>query len=355
MLEKNPKKLAAIDLFCGVGGLTHGLKQAGIPVMAGFDLDGACKFSYEKNNDAVFVAKNIKDITTKELLDCFPDGSERIMVGCAPCQTFSTHTQKLPARDKDVKWGLIMEYLNKILAVQPSIVSMENVPGLCKFPIFTDFVNSLKAAGYSVSHKVVNCPDYGIAQSRRRLVLLASKYGDINLIPPTHSKENYVKVKDVIGSLPALDNGKANEVDPLHKASKLSELGLKRIKASKPGGNWLDWPKSLRAKCHQKESGETYKSVYSRMKWDSLAPTITTQFHNFGTGRFGHPEQDRALSIREGALIQTFPVDYQFFDESTPIQFTSACRMIGNAVPVRLGEVIGLSILKHLDDQKGKL
>jgi DNA (cytosine-5)-methyltransferase 1 len=342
------RKLAAIDMFCGAGGLTHGLKLSGIPVMAGFDIDDACKYAYEENNQAKFVSKDIRQITASELLAFFPDDSEKIMVGCAPCQTFSTHTHKVSNRDKDQKWGLITEYLNKILEVQPSIVSMENVAGITKYPIFEDFVNSLKSNGYSVSYQIVFCPDYGISQSRRRLVLLASKYGEINLIKPTHNKDNYLKVKDVIGSLPPIKNGGVDKNDPLHFSASLSPLNKKRMRASRPGGSWMDWPESLRADCHKKDSGSSYKSVYARMQWDAIAPTITTQFYNFGTGRFGHPSQDRALSVREGALIQTFPATYKFSPEGLPVKKNSICRMIGNAVPVRLGQVIGESILQHL-------
>src|SRR5450830_450225 len=128
-MAKKRKNLAAIDLFCGVGGLTHGLQQAGIPVYAGFDIDKACSYSYEKNNEAKFISDDIRNVTGDDLLALFPENSEKIMVGCAPCQTFSTHTQKIAGRDKDQKWGLILEYLEKILAVNPTVVSMENVPG----------------------------------------------------------------------------------------------------------------------------------------------------------------------------------------------------------------------------------
>jgi DNA (cytosine-5)-methyltransferase 1 len=349
MAKTSKKQLAAVDLFCGVGGLTHGLKLAGIPVLAGFDIEKSCKYAYEKNNGATFVDVDIREIDDKKLLSYFPINSEKIMVGCAPCQTFSTHTQKVASRDQDKKWGLITEYLKKILIVQPTIVSMENVPGICKYEIFDQFVQGLKDNGYFVSFSIVYCPDYGIAQSRRRLVLLASKYGAIEMIAPTHLKTEYLTVKDIIGELPELKDGGEDPNDRLHRCSSLTSINMKRMLASKPGGTWLDWPKELRSKCHEKDSGNTYKSVYARMKWTSLAPTITTQFNNFGTGRFGHPEQNRALSIREGALIQTFPKSYEFFSAEASIDFKKACRMIGNAVPVRLGEVIGLSIKTHLD------
>ena len=132
--------------------------------------------------------------------------------------------------------------------------------------------------------------------------------------------------------------------DVLHQTAKLSEINLERIRCSKPGGTWLDWPKELRCECHKKESGRTFTSVYGRMSWDAVAPTITTQFYCYGTGRYGHPVQDRALTLREGALIQTFPQDYQFIEPGQPFALKDVAREIGNAVPVKLGEVIGESI-----------
>ncbi len=342
------KKIAAIDMFCGAGGLTHGLKLSGINVIAGFDIDATCKYAYEENNQAKFVSKDIRQISAKEILDFFPENSEKIMVGCAPCQTFSMHTHKVSDKENDQKWGLIAEYLKKIIEVKPSIVSMENVPGITKYPIFESFVSSLEKEGYLVSYQIVYCPDYGISQSRRRLVLLASKYGPISLIKPTRTKDNYLKVKDIIGNLPAIKAGETDKNDSLHFAASLSQLNKQRMRLSKPGGSWMDWPMSLRAECHKKASGSTYKSVYARMAWDAIAPTITTQFYNFGTGRFGHPSQDRALSVREGALIQTFPLTYKFVPKGEVIKKSTVCRMIGNAVPVRLGQIIGESIMQHL-------
>ena len=138
----------------------------------------------------------------------------------------------------------------------------------------------------------------------------------------------------------------------IHRSARLSELNLKRIRASVPGGTWRDWPEELRCECHKKDSGQTYSSVYGRMTWDQIGPTITTQFYCYGTGRYGHPEQDRALSLREGALLQTFPIDYNFINPNTPVVLRDIARHIGNAVPVRLGEVIGISMLNHLQEHE---
>lgn len=177
-------------------------------------------------------------------------------------------------------------------------------------------------------------------------MLLASQLGPIDLIEPTHDRP--VTVREAIGQLLPIPAGGTLLSDPLHTASKLSRLNLERIRASRPGGTWRDWPERLIAECHRRESGRTYPGVYGRMVWDEPAPTLTTQFYGFGSGRFGHPEQDRALSLREGAILQGFPEDYSFVPDDAPIHFKSLGRMIGNAVPVTLGRIIGRSILRHL-------
>lgn len=229
---------------------------------------------------------------------------------------------------------------------------MENVPRLAKQAVFEDFIQKLQSLNYHVTYKVIFCPDYGMPQSRSRLVLLASQLGPIKLIEPTHTSKNYVVVKDVIGHLPPVEAGQSHPNDRLHCASRMSELNLKRIQASKPGGTWHDWPAELVAKCHKKESGSTYSSVYGRMSWDKVGATITTQCIGFGNGRFGHPEQDRALTLREAAILQTFPDHYEFWPSEVKLDMRPIAKMIGNAVPVRLGEVVGESILLHLREIK---
>ena len=341
--------VAAIDLFCGIGGLTHGLIKAGIPVVAGIDIDKTCKYAYETNNESTFIHKDIKKLTGDELEKLYPAECTRVLVGCAPCQTFSKHTQKNKSRCEDEKWDLLYSFTTLIRDVQPEIVSMENVPEITKYDVFTDFVAGLKSLGYKVFWDIVYCPDYGIPQSRRRLVLLASKLGAIKIIPATHTRQQYKTVQDTIGTLEVLAVGEVSALDPLHRTSTLSDINIKRIRQSKPGGTWMDWDEDLRSPCHKKDSGRSYSGVYARMSWDSLAPTMTTQFYSYGTGRFGHPEQDRALSLREGALLQTFPPNYEFIDTELPFSIKRLGTHIGNAVPVRLGYIIGKSIIEHFE------
>jgi DNA (cytosine-5)-methyltransferase 1 len=339
-----------VDLFCGVGGLTHGLIQSGFNVVAGIDCDSSCEFAYTVNNGSVFVDKDVEIVTGEEINSLLNDFDVKILVGCAPCQPFSTHSNKITdeVKKQNSKWNLLNHYLRIVRETKPHILSMENVPNLSNKQIFEDFVSALRDMNYYVSHKNIYCPDYGIPQKRRRLVLLASRYGEISLIAPTHEKKEYRTVKNVIGTLPQVASGEVSTSDTLHFTTRLSEKNLKRIQASKPNGTWADWPDDLLLECHKKDSGKTYKSVYGRMAWNEPSPTITTQFFNIGTGRFGHPEQDRAITVREAAILQTFPTNYQFCKKDDKVSMNRIGMHIGNAVPVHLGYIIGMSIQRHL-------
>ncbi len=350
MKTDNSYSVKAIDLFCGIGGLSFGLKKAGISVLAGIDFDKTCQYAYEKNVQGDFISSDIKEISGDFLEANYWSNSRdiRILVGCAPCQPFSSHSNKNPNKKKSEKWSLLSDFLRLIGETKPVVVSMENVPNLSNQDIFKDFLAQLESLGYKVTYSNVFCPDYGIPQRRRRLVLLASKLGKISLIERTHNPSNYVNTHRVIGNLPPVKSGDVHPEDKLHRTTKLSPINEKRIKASRPNGTWLDWDESLRLECHKKASGFSYKSVYGRMSWDEPSPTITTQFFNYGTGRFGHPVQDRALTLREAALLQTFPKSYKLCALHEEVSITRIGTHIGNAVPVKLGFVIGKSILRHL-------
>ncbi|MFN7499472.1 MAG: DNA cytosine methyltransferase [Dolichospermum sp.] len=338
--------IATVDLFCGAGGLTHGFEQAGLPVKVGYDIDPACKFPYEHNNKAKFILQDIENLSGSDLAEHFSGSSIKILVGCAPCQPFSNYSRRY--NDKKSKWKLLQDFVRLVKESEPDIISMENVLQLKYHAVFQEFIENLENIKYYLEPYEVNCLNYGIPQSRRRLVLLASKFGKINLIPATHNKGRYETVRKTIEHLEPLAAGEKSKTDKLHICSKLSNLNLKRIQASKPGGTWRDWPPELIAKCHTKKSGKSYPSVYGRMEWDKPSPTITTQCFGFGNGRFGHPEQHRAITLREAALLQTFPENYQFIAPNEDLAAISIGRLIGNAVPVKLGEVIGRSILEHL-------
>ena len=260
----------AVDLFCGVGGLTSGLLSAGVRVVAGIDVDKACCFPFEANHaGARFIEQDVSSVTGDQLRSLWSPGVVRLLAGCAPCQPFSSY-----ARGKGIghaKWGMLGQFARLIKEAQPDLVTMENVPGLQRQEPFQHFLETLKQCGFHVSYGVLNAAEYGVPQRRKRLVLLAAKHGPIALPKPTHpGKDHWVTVRKAIGDLPKLQHGRASKEDVIHRAASLSPLNLKRIRASKPGGTWRDWPVELVATCHTKESGKHSGGVYGRMMWDSL-------------------------------------------------------------------------------------
>ena len=322
--------------------------REGFQVVAGYDSDATCKFAYEANNrGAKFVHKGIERTTAEEITGKLRAAETRILVGCAPCQAFSLYTVKQKKTDK---WKLLSEFRRLIRDVAPEIVSMENVPELGRHNAFHEFLDALRELGYHLSHSIVNCPDYGVPQSRKRLVLFASKLGAITIIPKTHYKGRMRTVRKAIGHLERIGAGERSSKDRIHQARRLDAVNLERIQNTPAGGSWKDWPERLKLDCHRKSSGKTYRSIYGRMNWDQPAPTLTTHCTGIGNGRYGHPEQDRAISLREAALIQSFPVKYKFVAPREKVHIKLVSRHVGNAVPVRLGRVIARSIRKHLEE-----
>lgn len=340
-------KPGAVDLFCGAGGLSYGMRQAGVEILAGIDIDPACRHPFEENVKAKFYHKDVADLSIGFVESLFADQAVRVLAGCAPCQPFSSYTNKIAIREHE--WQLLSKFGEIVANLRPEVVTMENVPRLERHSVFGEFLAALDDADYRYSYGVVRCAKYGIPQTRRRLVLLASTLGEINLISPTHDRDAFVTVRDSIQHLDEIKAGDGSTADHLHKSSGLSEKNLERIRCSNPGGTWRDWDAELQAACHSKKSGRSYSSVYGRMRWDKPAPTITTQFHGYGNGRFGHPTQDRAISLREGAILQTFPDDYSFVPDGEVVHIAPVARLIGNAVPVRLGRAIGSSIVAHIE------
>jgi DNA (cytosine-5)-methyltransferase 1 len=339
------EQITAVDLFCGVGGLTHGLARAGVHVQLGVDIDPACRFPMEANNSAKFLVADVAKLLPSDILKAFEGSKISLLAGCAPCQPFSSYSQSARREGPHEDWELLSSFSKLVLAVRPTLVTMENVPPLRKQQIFKDFVAALQDAGYFVDTAVVDGRNIGLPQRRQRLVLVASFLGPITI--PEADKPP-VTVRDAIADLPALAAGAKHPEDPLHACASLSELNLTRIRHSKQGGTWRDWPKELVAACHTRKTGSTFPSVYGRMAWDEPAPTMTTQCYGFGNGRFGHPEQDRAISLREAAMLQSFPKDYAFIPNGAPVNFNTLGRLIGNAVPVLLGEYIGEVLVDHV-------
>ncbi len=345
-----------VDLFCGIGGLTHGLEMEGFEVVAGIDNDETCRHAYEKNNAAKFISKDIAHFCSSELKALFGEAKVRVLVGCAPCQPYSSLSRrKLQAYEARRRWYPLFRFLSLIKQTRPEIVSMENVPDLSnvrKYEVFGTFVSTLRKLGYHVSFKTVDTSLYGVPQKRHRLVLLASRLGPLELISETHNAAKRVTVRQAVQHLLPLEAGEADPNDPLHRSSRLSALNKRRIEATpKDGGSAKSWPDELIPECYRRKSGRSFMTtVYGRMRWDDPAPTMTTHCTTLGTGRFGHPSQNRAITLREAAIFQSFP-DYYEFGTGSDVSVRRTARHIGNAVPVVIGQVIARSLRRHLEER----
>ncbi|MBS4067343.1 MAG: DNA cytosine methyltransferase [Sulfurimonas sp.] len=350
-------KIKAVDLFCGAGGVTRGLLDAGIDVIAGFDIDSSLKKVYEENNirvngeKAKYFNKKVEELTKKDIYKLVGSKTARkknkekfLLAGCAPCQPFSLKNKN--RHDKtDHRRTLITYFADLVIATKPDFVFMENVAGLPKLEpdnlkYFTDILDE---EGFSWETKIVNALHYGVPQNRKRFVLLASKKNEVAIPEGEYDgiAKSHKTVADIIKFLPPIEAGKSHHKIRNHIAAKLSDLNLQRIRATEHSGGrrteWTDY--DLWLKCHLDENGNPKKvhtDVYGRMDWEKPAPTLTTRFNSYTTGAYGHPEQDRAISLKEGALLQTFPENYIFY--GTPGQIA---KQIGNAVPPKLAEKFG--------------
>lgn len=339
-IDAKSKRVIAIDLFCGIGGLTYGLSLSGVNVLAGFDNDASCQYAYESNNStSTFHNIDVRSIKYQDLVRYYEGADVTVMVGCAPCQPFSAYTRNRENDGRD-DCSLVDEFARIVKMIVPDIVSMENVPGLVRHQAFVRLLETLRSLEYIVECSVLLCSSYGVPQTRRRLVLLASRLGAVSLPRPI---ESYPTVADFIRGLPEIEDGQTAADDPAHTTLPLSPRNRERIRQSRPGGTWRDWDSDKINRCHR---AAYYPASYGRMRWDTPGPTITTQFCYYSTGRFGHPEQDRTISVREGALLQTFPVEYDLIEGVAGTAIHEIARHVGNAVPVRLARAIGNSIVE---------
>ena len=342
--------VSAVDLFCGAGGLTFGLLQSGIKVEAGIDIDIQSKHAYISNNPgSSFLPWDVgrKQYTSIEKL--FTPGKYRLLAGCAPCQPFSKLTHGIKNHRA---WSLLDNFGRFINRIQPELVTMENVPELAGrgIEIFERFIQRLEKLDYSLDWQIVSCQKYGVPQGRKRLVLLASRLGPISVPSGSYQYPSQWKsVRDTIGDLPELESGEEDIDDRLHGAPLLSNTNLKRVRATPhDGGTRHNWPDELVLDCHKKKSGKSYCSIYGRMWWDKPAPTMTTLCTGYGNGRFGHPEQDRSITLREASLFQSFPRSYEFWPKNEQLNRSAVSRMIGNAVPPKLAKSLGQAIMEHV-------
>lgn len=339
------KGIIAIDLFCGAGGLTRGLLDAGIKVKKGYDIDSEVQETYEKNNNgAKFHFKDISSLKGKEILEGINTKNNFfLLVGCAPCQPFSIINKQNLKKDK--RKILILEFARIIKEIKPDFILMENVPGLKNNKgkeVFEKFKKILKKEGYFYKTKIIDVRGYGVPQKRKRLVLVASNKIEVSIPEYTYKKgkSGYLTVRDAISKYPPLKPGGKNKSIPNHECRNLSELNKKRMKFIKRnGGSRLDLPKKLILKCHINHNG--HRDVYGRMKWDDASPTLTCKCTSISNGRFGHPSQNRGISVREAAAIQTFSDRYVFHGS-----LTNTTKWVGNAVPVKFAKVFGECFIK---------
>ncbi len=343
------------DFFSGCGGASQGFQNAGMEIMFALDWDQDAKQTFQQNFPAAtFIAEDIRQVREEAIRELVDQARPNpiMFCGCAPCQPFSNQNTNRQQSDEDERIPLILEFLRFIQKYRPDIVFVENVPGIQNVrpesePL-SKFLQGLKDAGYSIpTYASVPLKRYGIPQSRRRFLLLASLHGRLNLPPETHGpgtdNPNFDTVRDWIGDLPKIAAGEQHPHISDHRAAGLSALNLERIRATPEGRGNQNWPDYLRLNCHLSFKG--YTDVYGRMSWDQPASALTTRCISYSNGRFGHPEQDRAISVREAACLQTFPMEFSFSGS-----MNSKARQIGNAVPVRFAETAGLHIERHLTE-----
>lgn len=343
------KKIKAIDFFCGAGGVTCGFKEVGIKVLAGIDIDSKFKNTYEINNNALFINEDVSNFPPEDLTNYVSIeqyDNDLIFVGCSPCQYYSNLKSD---KTRSAKSRMLLDDFKEfVLYYKPGYVFIENVPGLetKEGSPLHKFKESLTDEGYVFDQKVLNAKHFEVPQNRKRFVLIASRLNKEIKLPEQKNKKN-VTVQNAIGDykkFPKIDSGYIDPTLYMHTTSKLSELNIERIKRTpKNGGSRTSWKndQNLQLKCYKNHEG--HSDVYGRLAWNKPSPTITTRFIYTSTGRYSHPEQDRGLSLREGATLQSFPLDYNFYSTNKGVIAT----MIGNAVPPKLAKAIGETILEH--------
>ena len=331
--------LACIDLFCGIGGTSMGFAQEDFRVDLGVDIDPATGLHYEFITGSECVESDVADAIGN--LDWEHGADRRVLLGCPPCQPFSTLRTRFKGADD--RENAVDHMIAVIGRLRPDAVALENVPLFTRSPSCRNLISKLNAWGYAIWADVVDASEYGVPQTRKRFVLLASMHGQPNMA----RSEEYARptVHQAIGHLRPISAGCKDADDELHISSALSSLNLERMRHSSPGGSWMQWPTELQPRDRPDGKKTAFGTSYGRMKWDDPAPTVTTRFHAWSSGRYGHPEQDRALSIREGALLQTFPPDFCF---ACPTTIKTGSRMIGNAVPPKLARSMATAIRETL-------
>ena len=347
---KSPQ-LKAVDFFCGGGGMTYGLRKSGVKVLAGIDCDKDCEETYKINNPgSVFINSDINDLKCCDLekkIKIKKADDDMVFVGCSPCQYYSIicsdKTKSAISKDLLLQFKRFIEYF------KPGYILVENVPGIAsnKDSVLPEFLNFLGDIGYKhIDYSIINMMHHGVPQTRKRFSLIATRIDKPISLPP--KDEKIITVRDMIGEengFIKVNAGNIDKTEYFHTVANLSEINIKRIKKTpKNGGTriaWKDDPE-LQLKCYINKD-DCFRDVYGRLWWDKPSSTITTNFYKTSNGRFSHPSENRALSIREGATLQTFPKTYKFKTTS----MIKAAKIIGNAVPPEYARRLGLIIREH--------
>jgi len=347
-------RYTCIDSFSGAGGLGLGLKRAGFEILLSFDIDKKCIDTINSNTKYFHhraETADIADMLSGALLKkCdLKRGDLFLLAGGPPCQGFSIQRR---GDDFDVRNTLVLKYGRLIEELYPLFFVMENVSGIAGKrgkTILQQLIEQAESIGYKVHIALLNAQEYGVPQRRKRYIIVGERK-DLNTqyqYPVPQSQT--ITVRETIGFLPVPpEDGTDYPGISLHRRDKLSPKNLQRINAIKAGEGRDNLPDELLADCHKIDSAIIgYRNVYGRMAWDDVAPTITARFDSFTRGQFGHPDQPRSISLREGALLQTFPIDFNFSGTKVDI-----ARQIGNAVPPVLAEQIGESIIKCFEERR---
>jgi DNA (cytosine-5)-methyltransferase 1 len=336
--------IQALDFCCGGGAFSFGLQMNPIKVIGGIDNEKKCVYPYQFNNNAPLWLVDAKQLTKNDFEGFNKLTGPRLLVGSPPCQTFSAMGQL--RGKKHIDWTLVAKFADIIKWTIPDVVAMENVSGLANHFVFQKLLRTLDSLGYTYHYyKAFDCQNIGVPQTRKRLILLANNRGAI--IPLKNTVWQSKTLRETIGDLPVINAGEICQTDSLHRAPKLTELSLARVKAARPGGSWKDLPDHLKPDRLKTEKKITHNGFYGRLSWDLPSPTLLTQFYNVGVGRYTHPDQHRGLSLREGARIQTFPDSFRFVEHDSEITFESIGKLIGNAVPVLLARAIGEAVFEY--------
>lgn len=336
------KRLKALDLFSGCGGLSTGMKLAGFDVVGGVEIDALSAESYKLNYpDARLWIADIRQLDPAEVMAelGLRERELDLLAGCPPCQGFSTiRTRKKKIAAEDPRNALIADFLRFVRVMCPRAIMLENVPGLTSFDGFKEVERLLTEGGYRCRHDVLDAANYGVPQRRKRFVLLGSRSGEIQFALPSKKRKT---VRDAIGGLAEV----GLSGDPLHDVLEhRSDRVVEMISCiPRDGGSRADLPGRLQLRCHRDYEG--FRDVYGRMAWDQVAPTITAGCINPSKGRFLHPDLNRAITPREAALLQSFPRGYEF---SLRQGKYGAARLIGNAFPPEFARHHAHQVALHL-------